>query len=121
MDQDGKTLWQYVTNTLLPRAMKYEMNHPGIQKLLGVATFEKDRKLNRQTSVDIRLRSGKLCFSNAAGSKINIYSLQGKNIFSSPAQGSSFSISTKDFPTGTYLVSAANKTGTVSRQIKFIR
>ncbi|NLG16739.1 MAG: T9SS type A sorting domain-containing protein [Fibrobacter sp.] len=121
VDQDGKTLWQYVTNTLSPRAMKYEMNHPGIQKLLGVSTFGKDRKLQRQTAVDIRLRSGKLCFSNAAGSKINIYSLQGKNIFSSTAQGSSFSISTKDFPTGTYLVSAANKTGTVSRQIKFIR
>lgn len=126
VDQNGTVLWQLggsstgpgfgFDNNLSAKAMKYEMNHPGIQKLLGIASKKQVAALKLKP-VQILCSSGKISISHAAGANAAIYSMHGKKLWSSPVPDYNFTISTDGFSAGTYIVSAVSKTGTFSRQI----
>lgn len=125
---DGETLWTYTAKssggffgggTMMARAIKYEPDYIGIKKLLGISANTKKNTVNRNAS--IQLVSGKVEIKGASGSKMSVFSIQGKKMLDSYISGNRYSFDIKNFSRGTYIVNAVSQNGTISKRISVAR
>jgi formylglycine-generating enzyme required for sulfatase activity len=84
------------------------------------SSVKKTGSMQRGRAPTIRLYSGVICFDNAAGGEIGIYSLYGKKVFSAIPQSRRFLYETKALSPGSYIVRIPSKSG-MSRVINICR
>lgn len=98
---------------MIARAIKYPENHPGIQKLLGTKTKFSSRATEK--NINIKYSAGKIEVTGAAGSRISVFSIQGKNLLNVNIPDNRYSLDLNHFSHGTYIVKAdRNVTKTIS-------
>lgn len=127
VSSSGQTLWEYTHSgsggggggfwggggTMIARAIKYPENHPGIQKLLGTKTKFSSRATEK--NINIKYSAGKIEVTGAAGSRISVFSIQGKKMLNVNIPDNRYSLDLNHFSHGTYIVKAdRNVTKTIS-------